>query len=94
MFKVTGSRSNVDPGSDHGVAQLDHGRNMCAKFGLPPAYGHRDLAWTKYIRFYMFKVTGSWSQVEQLDYGRTKWKPPTPIHPSAHPAEIKTIPTQ
>ena len=32
MFKVTGSRSKVEPRSDHDVAHLDHGRNMCAKF--------------------------------------------------------------
>ena len=38
MFEVTGSRSKVKPGSDHDVAQLDHGRNMCAKFELLPAY--------------------------------------------------------
>ena len=52
MLKVTGSRSRVAPGSDHNVAQLDHGRNMCAKFELHPAYGHRDLARTKlYVIF-------------------------------------------
>ena len=38
MFKVTGSRSKVEPGSDYDVAQLDHGRNMCAKFELRQAY--------------------------------------------------------
>ena len=48
MFKVTGSRSKVEPRSDHDVAQLDHGRNMCAKFELPPASDDRDLAWTKW----------------------------------------------
>ena len=48
MFKVTGSRSKVEPRSDHDVAQLDHGGNMCAKFELLPAYGPRDLAWTKW----------------------------------------------
>ena len=48
IFKVTGSRSKVEPGSDHDVALLDHGRNMCAKFKLLPAYGHRDLARTKW----------------------------------------------
>ena len=47
MLKVTGSKSKVEPGSDHDVAQLEHGRNMCAKFELPPAYSHRDLAQTK-----------------------------------------------
>ena len=47
MFKVTGSRSKVEPGSDHDVAQLDHDRNMCAKFELLLAYSHRDLARTK-----------------------------------------------
>ena len=47
MFKVTGSRSKVALESDHDIAQLDHGRNMCAKFELLPAYGHRDLARTK-----------------------------------------------
>ena len=46
-FKVTGSRSKVEPGSDHDIAQLDHERNMCAKFELP-AYSHRDLARTKW----------------------------------------------
>ena len=40
ILKVTGSRSKVEPGSDNDVAQLDHGRNMCAKFELLPAYGH------------------------------------------------------
>ena len=44
MFEVTGSRSKVEPRSDHGVSQLEHGKNMCAKFQLLPAYGHRDLA--------------------------------------------------
>ena len=34
--------------ADHDVAQLDHGRNMCAKFELLPAYSHRDLARTKW----------------------------------------------
>ena len=48
MFKVTGSRVKVKPSSDHDFVQLDHGRNMCAKFELPPAYAHRDLAWTKW----------------------------------------------
>ena len=43
MFKVTGSRSNVN-----GQVKLDHGRKMCAKFELLPAYGHRDLARTKW----------------------------------------------
>ena len=68
MFKVTGSRSKVAPGSDHGVAQLDHGRNICAKVELLPVYGHRDLAWTTFYvifrRIFMFKVTGSRSKVE------------------------------
>ena len=41
MFKVTGSRLKVESGSDHDVAQLNHGRNICAKFEL---LGHRDLA--------------------------------------------------
>ena len=40
-------RSKVASGSDHDVAQLDHGRNMCAKFELLLAYGHSDLARTK-----------------------------------------------
>ena len=47
IFKVTGSK--VEPASDHDVAQLDHGKNMCAKFELLPAYGHRDLARTKWL---------------------------------------------
>ena len=34
MFKVTGSRLMVGSGSDHDVAQLDHVRNICAKFEL------------------------------------------------------------
>ena len=34
MLKVTGSRSQVAPGSDQDIAQLDHGRNICAKFEL------------------------------------------------------------
>ena len=42
MFKVTGPRSRVGSESDHDIAQLDHGRNMCAKFELLPAYGHGD----------------------------------------------------
>ena len=37
MLKVIVSRSKVEPVSDHDVAQLDHGRNMCAKFELLPA---------------------------------------------------------
>ena len=48
MFKVTGSRSKVEPESDHDIAQLDHGRNMCAKFELLAAYSYRDLARTKW----------------------------------------------
>ena len=48
MLKVTGSRSKVAPGSDHDIAQLDHGRNICAKFELLPVYGDRDLARTKF----------------------------------------------
>ena len=47
MSKVTGSRSKVAPGSDHNVAQLDNGRNICAKFELLPVYDYRDLARTK-----------------------------------------------
>ena len=43
MFKVTGSRSMVEPCSDHDISQLHHGRNLCAKFKLLPAYNHRDL---------------------------------------------------
>ena len=78
MFRATGSRSKVEPWSDHDVAQLDHGRNICAKFKLL----HRDLARTKayviFIRIFMFKVTGSRSKVEpwsdhdiaQLHHGR------------------------
>ena len=58
MLKVTGSRSKVVPGSDH--AQLDHGRNTCAKFELHPVYGHRDLALRKYHiilrRIFILKV--------------------------------------
>ena len=46
MLEVTGSRSKVVTRSDHDVAQIDHGRNMCAMFELLPAYGHRDLART------------------------------------------------
>ena len=48
MFKVTGSRSKVELGSDHDIAQLDHGRNMRAKFEHLATYGHRDLAWIKW----------------------------------------------
>ena len=48
MLKVTGSRSKVEPWSDHDVAQLDHGRYLCAESELLPAYGHRDLARTKW----------------------------------------------
>ena len=57
----------MSPGSDHGVAQLDHGRNVCAKFELQPVCGHRDLARTKYhviLRIiFIFKVTESRSKV-------------------------------
>ena len=72
----------MEPGSDHDVAQLDHGRNVCAQFKLLPVYGHRDLAWTKsyviFIRIFMFRVIGSRSKVEpwsdhdvaQPDHGR------------------------
>ena len=49
MLKVTGSRSKVALRSDHDVAQLDHGRIICAKFELLPVYVNRDLARTKYI---------------------------------------------
>ena len=82
MFEVTESRSNVEPWSDHDVAQLDHGRNICAQFELLPGYGNRDLARTKsyviFIRIFMFEVTESRSKVEpwsdhdvaQLDNGR------------------------
>ena len=48
MFKVKESRSKVEPGSDNDVAQLDHVGNMGAKYELLPAYGHRDLARTKW----------------------------------------------
>ena len=48
MLTVTGSMSKVEPGSNHDVAQLDHGRNMCTKFELLPAYSSRDLARTKW----------------------------------------------
>ena len=44
MLKVTGSRSKVALGSDHDVAQLDHGRNNCAQFELLLGYSYRDLA--------------------------------------------------
>ena len=72
------SRSKVEPWSDHDVAQLDHGRYLCAKFELFSAYGHRDLARTKFSiifrRIFTFKVTGSKSKgltdVAQLDHGR------------------------
>ena len=40
IFKVTGSRSKVGSGSDYDVAQLDHGRNNCAKFELLPVYSY------------------------------------------------------
>ena len=78
MLKVTGSGSKIAPGSEHGVAQLGHGRNMCATFEFFPAYGHRDLARTKFAvifrRIFTFKVTGSKSKgltdVAQLDHGR------------------------
>ena len=43
-FIITGSRSKVGSMSDHDIAQLDHGRNNCAKFELLTVYGHRDLA--------------------------------------------------
>ena len=60
MLKVTESRSKVAPGSDHDVAQLDHGRNICTKFELLPVYGHRDPARTKFYvifrRIFVFKV--------------------------------------
>ena len=42
MLKGTRSRSKVGSGSDCDVAQLDHGRSICAKFELLPDYGHRD----------------------------------------------------
>ena len=52
MFKVTGSRSMVALESDHDVAQLDHGKNICARFELLPVYGYIDLAQTKcYVHF-------------------------------------------
>ena len=82
MFKITGSRPKVAPGSDHDVAQLNHVRNICTQFELLPVYGHRDLARTKsyviFRRIFMFKVTGPRSKVEprsdhdvaQLDHGR------------------------
>ena len=85
MLKVTGSRSKAAPRSDHDVAQLDHGKNICAKFELLPAYSHRDLVRTKFYvilrRIFMFKVTGSRSKVEpgsdhdvaQLDHGRNMY---------------------
>ena len=51
MLKVTGSRLKVAPGSDHDVAQLDHGRNICAKFELL-VYDYRDLGRTGcYVHF-------------------------------------------
>ena len=34
MLKVTGSRLKVAPECDHDVAQLYHGRNICAQFEL------------------------------------------------------------
>ena len=68
MLKVTGSRSKVASRSDHDIAQLDHGRNICTKFELLPVYGHRDLAWTKFYvifrRNFIFRVTGSRSKVK------------------------------
>ena len=82
MLKVTGSRLKVATGSDHDIAQLDHGRNICAKFELLPVYSHRDLIRTKFYvilrRIFMFKVTGSRPKVApgsdydvaQLDHGR------------------------
>ena len=82
MFKVIWSRSKVTHRSNHDFAQLDHDRNICAKFELPPAYSHRDLAWTKFSVIFriifMFKVTRSRSKFEpgsdhdvaQLDHGR------------------------
>ena len=64
MLKVTGSRSKVATRSDHDVAQLDHGKNICAKF---IEFMVRDLARTKHHdilrRIFMFKVTGSRSKV-------------------------------
>ena len=60
MLMVTGPRSKVAPRSDHDVAQLDHGRNICAQFEPLPVYGSRDLARTKFYfifrRFFLFKV--------------------------------------
>ena len=44
MFKVTRSGSKVALGSDHEVAQLQHIRDMEAKFTFPPAYGYKDIA--------------------------------------------------
>ena len=41
MLEVTGSRLKVASWSDHDVAQLDHGRNICAKFELLSAYSDR-----------------------------------------------------
>ena len=35
-FEVTGPRSKVTPGSDHDIAQVNHGRNMHVKFELLP----------------------------------------------------------
>ena len=48
MFKVTEARPKVASGSDYDVAQLDHGRNICAKFEHLPVYGYRDLVRTKW----------------------------------------------
>ena len=81
MLEVTGSRLKVASWSDHDVAQLDHGRNICAKFELFSVYSDRDLARTKFYvifrRILMFKITGSRSKVEPesdhdvaLDHGR------------------------
>ena len=42
MFKVTGPRSKVGSSSDHDIAQLDDGSNICAKFELLSVYGYRE----------------------------------------------------
>ena len=52
MFKVTGSWSKVASSSNHDAAQLDHDRNICAKFDVLPVYGYRDQVQTKfYLHF-------------------------------------------
>ena len=47
-LRSQGQGQKLKLGLTYDAAQLDHGRNLCAKFELLPAYGHRDLARTKW----------------------------------------------